>query len=132
MDNAQAQIEELKQEVALLRKQLAQSDTRMLTCLVRAEAKILTCQTELAMFKDAVMKETAKTIADRAALDAVVKEEFNAVWKNSRLIEHKIVEIQQFLWPVVENIFPNLLAKCTALSKRFKEPGLYSEPKPPK
>jgi hypothetical protein len=58
-----------------------------------------------------------------------LKNEFSALWKNSRLIEHKILEIHQFLWPVVENIFPNLLAKCTALSKRFKEPGLYSEPK---
>jgi hypothetical protein len=129
MDNAQAQIEELQQQVTLLRKQLAQSDARMLTCLAKANANILACQTEFAMFKDAIKKDTTKTNADRAALDAVVKEEFNALWKNSRLIEHKIVEIHQFLWPVVENIFPNLLAKCTALSKRFKEPGLYSEPK---
>ena len=130
MDNAQAQIEKLKQEVALLRKQLAQSDARMLTCLVQAEAKTLACQTEFAMFKDAIKKDTAKTNADRAALDATVKEEFNAVWKNSRLIEHAIVDIRLFLWPIVEKIFPNLLTKCNALSKRFKEPGLYSEPKP--
>ena len=107
MENAAEQIEELKLEVALLRKERAQSDAGMLTCLVQAETKILACQTELAMFKDAIRNDMAKTDADRAALDAIVKEEFNALWKNSRLIEHAIVDIRLFLWPVVEKIFPN-------------------------
>ncbi len=126
MENAQAQNEELRQELALLRKRQAQSEARLLACLVQANTEILSCQTELAMFK----KASAKANAERAALDATVKEEFNAVWKNSRLIEHAIVDIRLFLWPVVEKIFPSLITKCNALSKRFKEPGLYSESKP--
>ena len=132
MDNAEAQIAELQQQVTLLRKELAQSEARLLTCLVKANAEILACQTEFAMFRGKNAKELASAAADRRKRHDIVVEEMNELWKNSRLIEHKVVEIQQFLWPVVENIFPNLLAKCTALSKRFKEPGLYSEPKPPK
>jgi len=121
MENAQAQIEELRQEVALLREQ----QRRMLTCLVQSEAKILACQTELAMFK----KASTKTDAERAALDATVKEEFNAVWKNSRLIEKSVGEMQSFMGPVVDKLFPNLLKHYVAIGERFKSPGTYSEAK---
>lgn len=65
MDNASAQIEKLQQEVASLRDQLGRTEAKMLTCLVRAEAKSLATQTELAMLKDAIAKDTAKT-SDRS------------------------------------------------------------------
>jgi hypothetical protein len=129
MDNAQAQIEELKREVALLRRQLAQSDARLLTCLVHAEAKILAGQTELAMFRDEVKKEIAKSGADRRKRHDIVVEEMNKLWENSRALDGIIGEAQQFLWPVVEKLFPGLLAKHAAIGKRFKASGAFSEAK---
>jgi hypothetical protein len=56
----------------------------------------------------------------------------NALWKNNQALDSVIGEIQQFLWPVVENIFPGLLSKYAAVGKRFKATGAYSEPKPTK
>lgn len=129
MDNAQAQIEELKQEVALLRKQRAQSEARLLACLVQANTEILACQTELAMFRDEVKKENAKSSADRRKRHDIVVEEMNALWNNSHALDSMITEIQQFLWPVVENLFPGLLTKYAAIGKRFKATGAYSEAK---
>jgi hypothetical protein len=127
MENEGAQIEELKQEVALLRKQLAQSDARMLTCLVKANAEILACQTELAMFKGATAKELACAAADRRKRHDIVVEEMNALWNNSHSLDSMITEIQQFLWPVVEKLFPGLLTKYAAIGKRFKASSTYSE-----
>jgi hypothetical protein len=130
MDNASAQIEELKQEVALLRKHLAQSDARMLTCLVRSNAEILACQIELAMFRDAIAKDTAHAAADRRKRHDIVVEEMNALWKNNQAINDLIIEIHLFLWPVVEKVFPSLLTKYAAVGQRFKATGTYSESKP--
>jgi hypothetical protein len=130
MDNAQAQIDELKQEVALLRKQLAQSDARMLTCLVHANAQNLASQTEFAMFRDKNAKDLASAAADRKKRHDIVVEEMNALWKNSQILDNNILEIQQFLWPIVERIFPSLLTKYAAVGKRFKASGSYSEAKP--
>jgi predicted nucleic acid-binding Zn-ribbon protein len=100
MDNASAQIEKLSQEVALLRDQLA--------C---AEAKILKCQ------------------ADVAALEVVSKDEIVTMWKRVRLLDSAVAEIQEFIGPVVEKIFPNLLKNYVAVSEKFKAAGTYSEVK---
>jgi hypothetical protein len=130
MENAQAQIEELRQEVALLRKRLAQSEARLLACLVQANTEILACQTEFAMFKDEVRKEMAKSAADRKKRHDIVVEGMNDLWNNSHALDSMITEIQQFLWPVVENLFPGLLTKYAAIGKRFKATGAFSEAKP--
>jgi predicted nucleic acid-binding Zn-ribbon protein len=94
MDNASAQIEQLRQEVALLRGQL-----------VHAESKILKCQ------------------ADVASLEDVSKSEIVKMWKRVRHMDSVVVEIQQFIWPVVEKVFPNLLKSYVDVGERFKAPG---------
>lgn len=127
MDNAEAQIKELKREVALLRKQLAQSDARMLTCLVRAEAKILECQTDLAVLKDSTRRETAKCRTDLAALEDVAKREVMTMAERVRYLERGLAEIQLFIGPVVDRLFPNLLKAYVAVGERFKAAGTYSE-----
>jgi len=129
MENAEARIEQLEQEVALLRRQLAQSDARLLTCLVQANAKILAGQNEFSMFRDEVKKEFAKSNADRRKRHDIVVEEMNKLWDNSRALDGIIGEVQQFLWPVVDKLFPGLRAKHAAIGRRFKATSSYSEAK---
>jgi hypothetical protein len=129
MDNASAQIEELRQEVALLRDQMARADARLLTCLVRSEAKILACQTDLAMLKDFTKRETAKCQTDVAALEVVAKDEIVTMWKRVRALDCAVAEIQEFIGPVVEKIFPKLLKSYVAVGEKFKASGTYSEVK---
>jgi hypothetical protein len=100
MDNASAQIEELRQEVALLRDQLA--------C---AEAKVVQCQTDVASLED------------------VSKSEIVKMWKRVRHMDNVVVEIQQFIWPVVDKVFPNLLKNYADVGERFRAPGTDPEVK---
>jgi predicted nucleic acid-binding Zn-ribbon protein len=98
MDNANAQIEQLRQEVALLRDRLA--------C---AEAKILKCQAEVASLED------------------VSKSEIVKMWKRVLHMDKVVVEIQQFIWPVVDKIFPKLLKDYVDVGERFRAPGTDPE-----
>src|ERR1700730_1875322 len=100
MDNGNAQIEKLSQEVAMLRDQLA--------C---AEAKISKCQTDV------------------ATLEEISKDEIVTMWKRVRNLDSAVAEMQLFIGPVVEKIFPNLLKNFVAVSERYKAAGTYSEVK---
>jgi predicted nucleic acid-binding Zn-ribbon protein len=98
MDNASAQIEQLRQEVASLRDQLAHAD-----------AKILKCETEI------------------AALEEISKSEIVKMWKRVLHMDKVVVEIQQFIWPVVDKVFPNLLKNYVDVGERFRAPGTDPE-----
>lgn len=93
MDNAQAQIEELKQTVALLRDRLA--------C---AEAKITDCQTSV------------------AELEEVAKSEILKMLERVRHVDNGLSEVQQFIWPVVEKVFPKMLKSYVDVGDQFRAP----------
>jgi hypothetical protein len=114
MDNADAQIEELKQEVALLREQLA-----------RAEVKISKCQTDVAALEEVSKSEIVKMWQRFQDLADAQLNDYTHAANNIDYIYKRLREIDGCIWPVVHKIFP----KYSDDMKRIE--ALIGEPVPP-
>ena len=114
MDKASAQIEQLRQEVALLRDRLA--------C---AEAKILKCHTDVALLEDISKNEIVKMWKRFQDLADAQHNDRTQAADHIGYIYKRLREIDGCLWPVVHKVFP----KYSDDLKRIE--ALIGQPTPP-
>jgi len=100
MDTTNPQIEKLLQEIASLRNRLE-----------LAESKI--------------QKNDAAIIS----LEDIAKDEIMEMYKRIKHMDIVMAEIQEFIWPVVDKVFPNLLKNYARVSEQFSPgPDKSAEP----
>jgi hypothetical protein len=112
MDNAQAQIEELKQEIASLRDQLA--------C---AEFRILNFQTDLASLEKISKSEIIKMWKRFEQLTEDQQNYWNTTTGNMDYIYKRLREIDTCIWPVVYKVFPKYSADLKRIEDLIGQPA---------
>jgi hypothetical protein len=81
------------------------------------ETRLNTIDHNIAQVKEGV------TLLETTARNEIVK-----MYKRARHLDLAIAEIQEFIWPVVDKVFPNLLKDYLLVGERFRAAGSPDHP----